>query len=310
MMLGVDVIRRDDIRLVPVHLIEIMPTLLFHSQPLFDHCALYVRSEEGSKAGSTYTDAEQASNLRTGLARLRQNGVFCDVTFLVEDKSYSCHKCVLAASSDYFAAMFAGGFKEDELKDVPLEGVTAVSFNLVLDYVYTGSIQLYTDIVRGLYETADLLQFPRLKKMYFDFLLKDIQAQSCLDYLSMAEIHSLSEVKKLCEGCIFQNFYVLSKMPKFGDLPFVVVSEMLASDNLCIQSEMVVRDGLCGWMEHHSDLHQDQKDQLIEHLHYGLLTGDDIQRLQNFHTALGSDTCQRLKDKLLAFLMNPKEQPL
>ena len=38
--------------------------------------------------------------------------VMCDVTITVEDRSFPAHKCILAAASGYFRAMFTVGCKE------------------------------------------------------------------------------------------------------------------------------------------------------------------------------------------------------
>ena len=43
--------------------------------------------------------------LRT-LNELRRQGLLCDATLMVEDKPFPVHRCILAACSDYFCAMF------------------------------------------------------------------------------------------------------------------------------------------------------------------------------------------------------------
>ena len=57
------------------------------------------------------------------------------------EEIFSVHRIVLAASSDYFHAMFAHGMKESnqeviELKD---EGISAAALKIVLDSVYSGN---------------------------------------------------------------------------------------------------------------------------------------------------------------------------
>ena len=43
--------------------------------------------------------------LRT-LNELRRQGLLCDATLMVENKPFPVHRCILAACSDYFCAMF------------------------------------------------------------------------------------------------------------------------------------------------------------------------------------------------------------
>ena len=55
-------------------------------------------------------------------AQFREQSEFIDVSLKVDEEVFSAHRIVLAASSDYFHAMFARGMKESnqdviELKD-------------------------------------------------------------------------------------------------------------------------------------------------------------------------------------------------
>ena len=62
----------------------------------------------------------------------------------MREEVFSAHRIVLAASSDYFHAMFAHGMKESnqeviELKD---ESISAAALKIVLDSIYSGDLQV------------------------------------------------------------------------------------------------------------------------------------------------------------------------
>ena len=68
-------------------------------------------------------------------AQFREQGEFINVHLKVGEELFSAHRFVLAASSDYFHAMFAYGMKESnqeviELKD---ESISAAALKIVLD---------------------------------------------------------------------------------------------------------------------------------------------------------------------------------
>ena len=46
------------------------------------------------------------------------SGVLTDVTLVAGDVSVPCHRLLLSANSDYFAAMFTGGMVEASLQAV------------------------------------------------------------------------------------------------------------------------------------------------------------------------------------------------
>ena len=65
-------------------------------------------------------------------------GTLCDVTIRAGDVSIPCHRLILAANSDYFAAMFTGGMAEQHMETVEIQGVEAGALGMLVDYCYTG----------------------------------------------------------------------------------------------------------------------------------------------------------------------------
>ena len=67
----------------------------------------------------------------------------------MEGEIFSVHRIVLAASSDYFHAMFAHGMKESnqeviELKD---ESISTDALKIVLDFIYSGDLLVNDETV-------------------------------------------------------------------------------------------------------------------------------------------------------------------
>lgn len=70
--------------------------------------------------------------------KMRCGQYFCDVQLQVGEGAYKVHRLVLAASSSYFAALFAGGMKESSKDVVQILGVDANIFQILLEFIYTG----------------------------------------------------------------------------------------------------------------------------------------------------------------------------
>ncbi|XP_068149167.1 kelch-like protein 40 [Drosophila tropicalis] len=65
---------------------------------------------------------------------LLANNKFSDCRIIVDNKSFECHKIILASASEFFERWF---LKETESKDFPLEEVELEIFEKFLEYIYT-----------------------------------------------------------------------------------------------------------------------------------------------------------------------------
>jgi hypothetical protein len=83
---------------------------------------------------------EHAQALLNRLNRQRENETLCDIRLRVEDKEFSAHRSVLAASSDFLHALLVGGWRESSENVIRLDGVDANSFRALLSFIYTGEL--------------------------------------------------------------------------------------------------------------------------------------------------------------------------
>ncbi|GCB62086.1 hypothetical protein scyTo_0007160, partial [Scyliorhinus torazame] len=86
-----------------------------------------------------YINPAHAISLLSALNEDRLKGQLCDVLLIVGDHKFRAHKNVLAASSDYFRALFTK--KENEGQSVfQLDLCEAAIFENILNYIYSSSL--------------------------------------------------------------------------------------------------------------------------------------------------------------------------
>ena len=71
------------------------------------------------------------------------------------------HRVVMVACSHYFRAMMTGVMRESREESVDLKGVTAGGLSVVVDFAYTGRLELTTDNVEEVLSAASHLQVCR-----------------------------------------------------------------------------------------------------------------------------------------------------
>ena len=89
--------------------------------------------------------------LMQSLNDIRKQKTFCDVVVRAgsSDRELSSHKCVLAAVSNYFKAMFTAGLAESNQEEVTINGISSTILEQLLDYAYTAEIKITKSNVQG-----------------------------------------------------------------------------------------------------------------------------------------------------------------
>ena len=97
-------------------------------------------------------DMNYPTNLtEQGFKNLRDQRALCDCILVAQDVSFHVHKSLLASVSDYFRAMFCSGMRESNTNIIPLQGITAEGLNKIINFIYTGQVQI------GMSDVEDVL---------------------------------------------------------------------------------------------------------------------------------------------------------
>jgi len=103
-----------------------------------------LRQRQNSEPSSAVVidSPDHATTLLSQLSLLRTDRASSDTVLVAGDTEVLCHRAVLAASSPYFRAMFHSTLRESREQRIKLDGVTALSLKRLVDYIYTGCIEV------------------------------------------------------------------------------------------------------------------------------------------------------------------------
>jgi len=85
---------------------------------------------------------DHAATLLSQLSLMRTDRALTDTVLVADEMEVTCHRAVLAASSPYFQAMFHSTLRESREQRIKLDGVTALAVKRLVDYIYTGRIEV------------------------------------------------------------------------------------------------------------------------------------------------------------------------
>ncbi|KAF7662156.1 hypothetical protein LDENG_00243870 [Lucifuga dentata] len=184
------------------------------------------------------------------LRSFREQSLLFDFTIKVQDHSFSCHRCVLAACSDFFRAMFEVDMRERGDGSVTLGNQSPEAVGSFLDFAYSGEALISDSNVDMLFQLASFLQVSVLSKACSDFLIGTMDLSNCLSLLSLAEAYGSTSLLQSANEFVVQNFHDLSSTQDFLDMQVNVVESCLKSDALNVPSEETVVMSLLRWIHH------------------------------------------------------------
>eukprot|EP00965_Chrysotila_dentata_P259727 6213656-Pleurochrysis_carterae.AAC.1 len=105
-----------------------------------------------------------AATLADHLDQMRKEHRLIDVVLVVQGHCFPCHRIVLAAWSGYFSHMFSGGWCEASKTEVVLDSIRVELFEEMLDFFYTGRIQVTAANATRLLQLASFLEIHELEQ--------------------------------------------------------------------------------------------------------------------------------------------------
>lgn len=137
--------------------------------------------EENYFQGYTFTDRSHSSRVVKSIMDLcLEDGLFADVTITVESREFHLHRLVLSAQSSFFRSMFTSNLRETYDRHIELKDVSAPVFQLLVDYIYHGTIKLQVEDLQDTYEMADMYQLTALFEECSRFLSRTVDVKNCL----------------------------------------------------------------------------------------------------------------------------------
>uniref|UniRef100_A0A8B9J6K4 Kelch-like family member 5 n=1 Tax=Astyanax mexicanus TaxID=7994 RepID=A0A8B9J6K4_ASTMX len=195
----------------------------------------------------------------------------CDVVLLAGDRRIPAHRLVLSSVSDYFAAMFTSDVREAKQEEVKMEGVDPDALWVLVQYAYTGRLELREDTIESLLSAACLLQLSAVVQACCTYLMKQLHPSNCLGIRSFADAQGCQDLHKVAHNYTMEHFLGVMKNQEFLLLPASEVEKLLASDDMNVPDEETVVSALLSWVRHDPPARQSQLPGLLAHVRLPLL---------------------------------------
>ncbi|XP_076815316.1 kelch-like protein 12 [Clavelina lepadiformis] len=236
----------------------------------------------------------------------RSNKKFCDVELVVAEEEFPTHRNVLAASSEYFDAMFSSKMKEQHERKVSIKGITPRAMTLVLDFIYIDIITLTDECVGEVLQAASLLRILELQDIINEYLVEALKPSTCLSFRNLGRIYSLENVVVEAEKCLKEKFQEVSVQADFCNLEVTEVESLISSDEITVACEIKVFDAVVGWVKSDTETRSKYFQNLFKHVRLQLISLDYLSDKVRTETLVReSSACRDLVEDAFHFHANP-----
>ncbi|XP_005088937.1 kelch-like protein 12 [Aplysia californica] len=212
-------------------------------------------------SGGVLSMRPQQKVLLEGLESLYSENCLCDVSLQAESTRVDVHKCILAASSPYFRAMFTFDTRESPQHVVKLHNVSGFVLEDLVKFFYTGDIVLTDSNVQALVTAAEMMQITALRDQCELFMSSALCTENCVEVYNFADFQNLERLKCSAEAYLLENFQELYDKEAFLKMRLQNLSKIISSDDLNVSQEEVVLESVLRWMKY--DLDQRKKDLIL-----------------------------------------------
>lgn len=159
-------------------------------------CSVYVQS--GIVRNFCTTTASKASMIRlqefNDFEKLLEDEKYSDTKLIVGNKEFKVHKCILAARSPVFSAMFECNMKEKIENSVEITDVEPDLMKEVLRFIYTGKVNRMENMEKDLFRVADKYDLNRLKMLCEEAITNDLTVDNIAEILIFGDFYKSKRI--------------------------------------------------------------------------------------------------------------------
>lgn len=238
------------------------------------------------------------------------SGRHTDIEIIVQDKSFRCHKVVLATVSQYFDAMFLSGMRECYDGVVRLQEIDSSTFVDILDFIYSGKLNICTENAEDLLRASTLFQLKMLHNKCEDFLLNHVSNDNCIGAWRLAKSHECMELAKKAWYVILENFTEVCKTEDFNFLDADEMYEIINDDDLHVTNEEIVCDAVFRWYRFEPETRTEHASNLFEYLRLPLLSSEYLlHEVEPMDLVVNNQKCREIVKEAISYQMLPSRRP-
>jgi len=200
-----------------------------------------------------------------------------DITFQCGDRTFKCHRALLATRCKYFNALLYGGMKESQPEAViQIDDVDSGAFESLLKYLYTAHLSLSrlpTDQVLQLLELAHRYELSALEVDICSYLRTQVSPINAAHICQLATFYQLSQLQTHCLDLI--DCHPSESLSNISKLSSHTLHAVLSRDSYPLPEIDIFRL-VQKWLSEHPGVKDTDKECLLKVVRPCLISARDI----------------------------------
>jgi len=252
---------------------------------------------------SHVTDSKHGSHLLKGLLTMYKDGRYSDVTLKIgEKRKVQAHRVVLASFSPYFEALLGTNWEDGKKDEIEILSLDESAVGDLIEFAYSGNIDISKDNVQTLLEAANYLGVEFVKNSCGDFLKGAIDDKTCTGIWQLADVFALEDLRKEAKKYAMRHFADVCKKEEFLSLPFRLLTDLLADEEICVvieglvpcteEREKIVLQAVFQYIEHDVENRKDCLPRLLPLVRLPTLSESYLKEVLSHKFV--ADTCEEI----------------
>ncbi|XP_074645691.1 kelch-like protein 9 [Tubulanus polymorphus] len=259
----------------------------------------------------TLSSVNYGSKILSGLRRLQESGILCDLVLTAGGTALHVHKAVMAACSDYFCAMLTSDMVECHQDSVELHGVSSEGLKAVVHFAYAGILKLTVENIEDVLSAASHLQITEAMDLCCKYLESAITVENCIDILNLSELYTLKSTGEKAKNFILESFENLADNEQFDKLNSHQLGWLLQENSLKVESEYKLFEIILKWVNNDPQCREEHLPQLMGGIRLPLLTGEElVEKVSKIDVMQQNKHCTELLTAAKDYHIVVSKQPL
>ena len=208
----------------------------------------------------------------------RKQDYLCDITLVSKDNiEFKAHRNVLSAASPYFDKLLQSNMKENREGIVRFEEISGSVVEDVLEFIYTGTVDVTQENAEELIAAGNYLIIPGLKTASGRFLEREMSNINCISTFYLAEKYECDELITNSGRFIHENIVTVAKLDEFLLLDAKEIERWISSDEITVKEEADVFKIILDWINHRKSERKAAFEELFRHVRLSFLSRDCLE---------------------------------